>query len=356
MTIGNSTSPPGQPNDGNDHFFSALTWYRDLILERIQDHIPKNRYHRTLYGPMLEYPMRDGKGFRPALCLSMCQACGGKLEDGIDTAAALEMFHNAFLIHDDVEDASESRRGYPTLHRMYGIPIATNVGDGLNMLAMRTLLRNTETMGLERALTIIHEVERLARETTEGQSLELDWVHGSRTPVRVRDYFLMVYKKTCWYTCIAPLRLGTIIAGVDRGLLDSLIPLGFRIGAAFQIQDDILNLEADEKLYGKEIGGDIAEGKRTLMAIHALQTSDGTTREKLSAVYAKPRELKTPDEIEWVLKTMHEHGSIDYARNVARRYTLSAQKLFRQRFDWLHPSPHKAFLEEMFQYMIDRKL
>ena len=129
----------------------------------------------------------------------MRQACGGKLEDGLDTAAALEMFHNAFLIHDDVEDASESRRGYPTLHRKYGVPIATNVGDALNMLAMRTLLRNTETIGLERALTIIYEVERMARESTEGQSLELDWVHGSRRPVRTRDYFLMTYKKTCWY-------------------------------------------------------------------------------------------------------------------------------------------------------------
>jgi geranylgeranyl diphosphate synthase type II len=266
------------------------------------------------------------------------------------------MFHNAFLIHDDVEDESESRRGFPTLHRKYGISIATNVGDALNMLAMRTLLRNTETLGLERALTIIYEIERMARESTEGQSLELDWVHGSRRAVRVRDYFLMIYKKTCWYTCIAPMRVGMLIAGLRRDELDAFIPLGFRIGAAFQIQDDVLNLDAEERLYGKEIGGDIAEGKRTLIAIHALQAADDSTRRRLAAVYAKPREAKTGEDIAWVLGTMRRLGSIEFSKDVAFRLTLNAKKLFERRFDWLPPSPHRAFLQEMFQYMIDRKL
>lgn len=345
-----------RPAGSTEHFFATLAWYRELVLERIQELVPHNRYYGTLYGPMLEYPMREGKGFRPALCLSMCQACGGKLDHGVDTAAALEMFHNAFLIHDDVEDESESRRGYPTLHRKYGVPIATNVGDALNMLAMRTLLRNTETLGLERALTIIYEIERMARESTEGQSLELDWVHGSRRPVRVRDYFLMIYKKTCWYTCIAPMRVGMLIAGARRDDLDALVPLGFRIGAAFQIQDDVLNLDAEENLYGKEIGGDIAEGKRTLIAIHALQAADGRTRKRLAAIYAKPREAKTSDEIAWVLTAMRRQGSIDFSKDVARRLTLNAKKLFEERFSWLPPSPHRDFLWEMFQYMIDRKL
>jgi len=356
MSLMRAKEAAARPAGSTEHFFATLAWYRDLVLQRIEELVPKNRYRETLYGPMLEYPLREGKGFRPALCLSMCQACGGKLEDALDTAAALEMFHNAFLIHDDVEDASESRRGHPTLHRKYGVPIATNVGDGLNMLAMRTLLRNTETLGLERALTIIYEIERMARESTEGQSLELDWVHGSRCPVRVRDYFLMIYKKTCWYTCIAPMRVGHIISDVDRSALDAYIPLGFRIGAAFQIQDDILNLDAEEILYGKEIGGDIAEGKRTLIAIHALQTSDGPTRDRLAKIYAMPRDDKNASEITWALETIRQQGSIKFAKETALRLTLNAKKLFERRFDWLPASPHRAFLEEMFQYMIDRKL
>jgi geranylgeranyl diphosphate synthase type II len=341
---------------GTEHFFATLAWYRERVLERIQELVPANRYRATLYGPMLEYPLREGKGFRPALCLAMCQACGGRLEDGLDTAAAVEMFHNAFLIHDDIEDESESRRGHPTLHRKYGIAVATNVGDALNMLAMRTLLRNTETLGLERALTILYEIERMARESTEGQSLELDWVHGSRRPVRIRDYFLMIYKKTCWYTCIAPLRVGALIAGLPPEELGPFVPLGFRIGAAFQIQDDILNLDAEERLYGKEIGGDIAEGKRTLIAIHALATAAPATAARIAAIYAKPRAAKRAEEIGEVLDAMRGTGSIVFAKEVALRLTLKAKALFERRFTWLAPSPHRAFIGEMFEYMIERKL
>jgi geranylgeranyl diphosphate synthase type II len=152
------------------------------------------------------------------------------------------------------------------------------------------------------------------------------------------------------------MRVGALIAGVQRSDLNAFLPLGFRIGAAFQIQDDVLNLDAEERLYGKEIGGDIAEGKRTLIAIHALQAAAGRTRDRLAAIYAKPREAKTAEEIAWVLATMRRRGSIGFARDISLRLTLSAKKLFERRFDWLPRSPHRAFLEEMFQYMIERKL
>ena len=109
------------------------------------------------------------------------------------------------------------------------------------------------------------------------------------------------------------MRVGAIIAGVHRRDLNAFLPLGFRIGAAFQIQDDVLNLDAEERLYGKEIGGDIAEGKRTLIAIHALQAAEGRTRDRLAAIYAKPREAKA-EEIAWVLTTMRRQGSIVFAR------------------------------------------
>src|SRR5262245_47754117 len=99
----------GRPQRSSKHFFDLLAYYRELVLERMCALVPKNRHERTLYGPMLEYPLREGKGFRPALCLAVCQACGGRLEEALDTAVALEMFHNAFLIHDDIEDQSESR-------------------------------------------------------------------------------------------------------------------------------------------------------------------------------------------------------------------------------------------------------
>jgi geranylgeranyl diphosphate synthase, type II len=346
----------GRPERSTQHFFEMLEVYRQKVLERMRELVPDNRYRRMLYGPMLEYPLREGKGFRPALCLSICQACGGRLEEALETAAALEMFHNAFLIHDDIEDASESRRGHPTLHAKYGIAIATNVGDGLNMLAMRTLLGNTRTLGLEKALTLIFEVERMARESTEGQSLELDWVHFNRADVRSVDYLRMIRKKTCWYTCIAPLRCGALIAGLHPSQLLPFTSFGFKIGAAFQIQDDVLNLTAEQSLYGKEIGGDIAEGKRTLMAIHLIETANPPDRRRILAVYGRDRLKKSPADIAFVLDRMHHYGSIAFATGVAHRLSIAAARVFENRFAWLAPSPYRQFLEEMIYYMIARKL
>ncbi|MFL6200149.1 MAG: polyprenyl synthetase family protein [Thermoanaerobaculia bacterium] len=338
-------------------FLETLAFYRSLVLKRIIDLIPKNRYRSTLYDPMLEYPLREGKGLRPALCLSVCRACGGSLEEGIDSAAALEMFHNAFLLHDDIADRSEYRRGLPTLHTQYGIGVATNVGDALNMLALRTLLGNVAKLGPERALTILQEVERMTRETAEGQSLDLAWTaHRNLADLRVRDYLLMIHKKTCWYTCIAPLRIGGLIARVPREQLESFNAFGARIGAAFQIQDDILNLTADVQLYGKEIGGDLAEGKITLMVAHLLQRASPQDHRRILRIFAKERPRKTRGELQLVFSKMQEHRSLDFAADVARRLTLRAQHIFETHLRWIPASPHRRFLEGMIDFMIERSL
>lgn len=337
------------------YFFDTLAAYRDLVLTRIRELIPAGRHQRSLYGPMLEYPLRMSKGLRSTFCVVMCQACGGHLEDALDTAAAIEMFHNAFLIHDDIADCSEFRRGLPTLHSLHGVGIATNVGDALNMLAMRVLIGNTRVLGLERTLTIIEDISRMAQETTQGQAVELDWIRHPGRMLSGRDYLQMIYGKTCWYTTIAPMRIGALIADVHPSQLGPFVPFGYRIGAAFQIQDDVLNLIGDEA-YGKEIGGDLAEGKRTLIIIHAMQTADPKTRAQLEAIYRKQRADKTEEEIAYVFDAIRRLGSIEHAQAVALRLTLSAKRLFESRFAWLKPGPHRRFLEAMIHYMIDRKI
>lgn len=356
MSSVSSKEAAARTDHATHFFFDTLEAYRDVVLRRMRELIPQDgRYHRTLYGPMLDYPLRGGKGFRPALCLAVAQACGAPLAHALDTAVALEMFHNAFLIHDDIEDASESRRGSPTLHIQHGIASATNVGDALNMLALAALLNNTALIGLERALVVIEDISRMARESTEGQSIELQWVAGgTERALTLRDYLLMTYKKTTWYTCIAPLRLGAIIGGVPERRLGGFIPFGFRCGAAFQIQDDVLNLVGEEKLYGKELNGDIAEGKRTLMIIHAMAHSPPVVRERLHAVYALPRQAKQPEDIAFVLAAMHAEGSIDYARGIAHRLTRSASGYFDRRLRWLPHGPHRSFIEAMIHYMHSR--
>ena len=153
-----------------------------------------------LYDMLADYPHREGKGLRPAICFAACRAVGGQTEQAILSATALELFHNAFLIHDDVEDESEFRRGKLTMLRAKGAPIAINVGDATNVLAMEPLLGNTERLGVRKALLILRDIERMARESVEGQAIELGWIAERKFDLSDRDYVRMAYKKTCWYT------------------------------------------------------------------------------------------------------------------------------------------------------------
>ena len=232
-----------------------------------------SRRRRTGYGPLYDlladYPFREGKGLRPAILFAACRAVGGRTEQALLSATALELFHNAFLVHDDVEDGSEFRRGKVTLFQAHGVPVAVNVGDATNVLAMEVLLQNTEVIGVRKALQVFREIERMARESVEGQAIELGWIADGRFDLGDRDYIRMAYKKTCWYTVIAPLRIG-VICGSPPGRLAPLeedfvplIELGFHAGIAFQIHDDLLNTRGSMKTLGKRTGTDAARGKAT---------------------------------------------------------------------------------------------
>ncbi|CAN5897914.1 hypothetical protein BH23GEM7_BH23GEM7_29350 [soil metagenome] len=135
--------------------------------------MPAKEPQRHLYGPIREFVTRPGKGLRPALCIATCRAFGGRTADALTSAAGLELLHGAFLVHDDIEDGSESRRGRPTLHRTVGIPLAVNVGDAMNTLAMGLFRRNVSGLGPEAALRIFDEVDHMLIESLEGQAMEL---------------------------------------------------------------------------------------------------------------------------------------------------------------------------------------
>src|ERR1700748_2235408 len=132
-----------------------------------------------LYELVLDYPRRGGKALRPALSIATCLGLGGHLEAVLPTAATLELYHNAFLIHDDIEDESWRRRGRPTLHMDHGIPIAVNVGDAMLSMSLQPLLDNVERVGLGPALRILRAIAHMTRRTVEGQAVELGWVRAN---------------------------------------------------------------------------------------------------------------------------------------------------------------------------------
>ncbi len=333
---------------------SYLAECREMVLEEIREIVPQNRYRAILYDLILDYPLRMGKAFRPALCIATCRALGGRLQDVIHTAAVLELLHNAFLVHDDLEDGSLLRRGSPTLHQEYGVPIAVNVGDGAFVLTLQPLLDNMRLLGMTKALRILQIIAQMSRESVEGQAVELDWVRQGNWSLRDQDYCLMVYKKTCWYTFIAPMQIGGVITDLDERRMTLLRRYASYVGVAFQIQDDVLNLAADEKRYGKEIGGDLWEGKHTLILLHMLRNAAPHERQQALRSLDKPREQKTETDIALLFELIHRYRSLNYARQVAYRLAKKAEDLLDSARDWMPPSVHRDFIHSMAQHVIHR--
>jgi geranylgeranyl diphosphate synthase type II len=333
---------------------SYLDDCRALILEELRRIIPDNRYKAVLYDLMLDYPLRHGKAFRPSLCIATCRALGGRMQDVLPTAAVLELYHNAFLVHDDLEDGSLMRRGAPTLHRRYGVPIAVNVGDGMNALCLQPLLDNMRLLGLGKALRILEIVAHMARESVEGQAVELDWTHQGRWTAGDRDYCRMTYKKTCWYTFIAPMQIGAVVTGASDAQLGVLRRFAMYMGVAFQIQDDVLNLAAEERRYGKEIGGDLWEGKHTLMLLHMMRTASPADRAAAELVLRRPRADKTAAEVDVLMTLIHRHGSIDHAQALSQRLARKAASTFERACGWMPASVHRDFLLGMTEHVITR--
>ena len=331
-----------------------LREYGAIVHDELQRYLPQREPRRFLYDLIADYPQRGGKMMRPSLCIATARAFGASLEEALGTAIAIELMHNALLVHDDIEDESEKRRGRPTLHRLHGIALAINAGDLMSLMSLRPLMDNIDFLGPELALRILEETDLMAREAAEGQAMDLGWRLENTTSLDTGDYLQMVLKKTCWLASIYPIRVGALIG--TRGLadLDAFFRFGFFLGASFQIQDDLLNLALDDGRYGKERDGDLFEGKRTLMLIHLLQHSSAQERERLCTLLRGRRDERTVKQVCWMRQLMVERGSIQHARQIANGLAGAALYEYEQLFAYLEDSPDKRFLEEIVPWVIER--
>jgi geranylgeranyl diphosphate synthase, type II len=330
--------------------------YRETTLAGLLAAVPDREPRRYLYDPLAAHLSRVGKSIRPALCMATCQAFGGDAAAAEKSAVAIEMLHNAFLVHDDVEDESELRRGEPTMHVAHGVPLAVNAGDMLNALSLRVLRENLPVLGERLTWRVFDEFDHMMLESLEGQAMELGWIRDNRCDLADRDYLRMVLKKTCWYSFIQPCRIGALIATRDGVDLDRFNRFGFFLGAAFQIQDDLLNLTGDEQRYGKEIGGDLLEGKRTLMLIHLLRQVNGADQRRLEQFLGMVRARRPVSDARWIVDLMRQRGSVDYGRSVARQLAGAAKFEFVRAFGDRLPSEAREFVGQVIQFMISRDL
>jgi geranylgeranyl diphosphate synthase type II len=322
-----------------------------VVRRSMLDAMPDGEPVRWLYGPMREYPSRPGKALRPALCLSAGRAFGARADDLLGIAVAIELLHNAFLVHDDVADGSEMRRGRPTLAASYGMAAALNAGDALAIVAGQVLRRATRRLDRDLADLIWGEFDTMALRTLEGQATEVGWQTDHVEDIGPEDYLDLIMHKTCWYTTIHPLRVGAIVGSRGTVELTPLVRFGFHFGAAFQIRDDLLNLVGEERLYGKEILGDLYEGKRTLPLVHLLSTAEGADRALVRDYLRRTRAERPPELVLTVRKLMDDYGSISFTTDYAEGILLVAEEYFEQAFADAQPGPDLDFLRSLVPYV-----
>lgn len=305
----------------------VLARYHALTMDALLSDIPRQS-PPYLYDLAGEYPNRGGKGLRAALCLAVCRAFGGETSMALHIAVAVELFHNAFLIHDDIQDGSELRRNSPTLSARYGVGVALNVGNVTNLLGLQRMMATRHALGGEVAWQLFEETELMFRHSLEGQALEVGWIRDNVCELTADDYYRMCLKKTSWYTFLYPCRAGLLATCGKPSDAVELDQFGWYLGAAFQIRDDVLNLIADER-YGKERAGDLWEGKRTLMLIHLLGRCSPAERSRIRRFLSRTRTERTADgegEVHWLLERMTAYECVDSAQSAAEQLAEAAER------------------------------
>ena len=340
--------------EDGDEPSAGLARYGATVAEALNRQLGSMPSSDYLTDPVMDYPNRPGKALRPSLCLATCEAFGGRLDDALPSALAIELLHNAFLVHDDIEDESLLRRGAPTLHRRYGTALALNAGDALALHAIASLRENIDRLGPRLAERIMMEFDFMSRQTVAGQALELGWCRDNRTDLHPDDYLDLIMKKTCWYTTVLPLRAGALVGSWGTADLEPMIDFGFHLGAAFQIRDDILNLVGDPGAYGKEAFGDLREGKRTLMLIHLLAVADEPDRGWLVGYLARDAGDRRPEEAARVFELMTAYGSVAFSSEFATGVARSASAAMDVAFAGLQDSQARRFVSKLVPFMIER--
>lgn len=327
----------------------ALERYARLTQQAVGSYLPDLEPARYLYSLLPDYPLRPGKGVRPALCLATCQAFGGSFEDALDAAAAIELLHNAFLIHDDIADESTHRRGRPALHVLHGVPLALNAGDALAFRSLRPLIKTMRSFRRNPA-PLVDMFEEMITQTLEGQAQELGWIRDNVTNLTVGDYLHMTLKKTGWYTAIQPCRVGAYIAMRGRMDTDRFLRFGFFVGTMFQLRDDLLGVAGEGSNDGA--GDDVQEGKRTLMLIHLLHVATPDEKEFIREYLGRKRGDRTPGDAMEIVRLMRDRGSVNYAEQWLRSLVRGADREFAVAYRGAPESEHTRFIRGLVPYLM----
>lgn len=297
-----------------------------------------------LYDAARHLPLAGGKRLRPCMAMISCEAVNGDITRVIPLSIALELIHNFTLVHDDIMDQSKLRRKTPAVHIKYSEPTAIIAGDLLFTKAFESLHKTPGDCGVFK--NVEYGLIDCIREICEGQQLDMEF--EKRKIIKEEEYLEMILKKTAVFFQYAA-EAGAILGEADRTQSQTLNEYGRNLGLAFQIHDDYLDMSSDEETLGKDIGNDIRNGKKTLIAVHCLNTATGDDKKTLEKIFGNRK--STDEEIQKVYQIFKKTGSVDYAKNTAIKYCENAKKSL----EILPDSDAKQILFALAEYSIERE-
>ncbi len=295
----------------------------------------------TLYGPNEYFLRLGGKRIRPVLCLMGNELVDDIKEDAWHVAAAIELFHNFTLIHDDIMDKAPLRRGMETLHKKFGDNTALLAGDVMLVKAYEQLNRIDSGM-LSSILVLFNQT---ATEVCEGQQLDMDF--EEKETVLLEDYLKMIELKTS-VLLAASLKMGTILAGAGQRNQQLIYEFGKKLGIAFQVQDDYLDAFGNPEKFGKQTGGDIVANKKTFLLIHTLEKANPAQLKELKTLLAD----NSPDKVDKTLQLFRDCGADQWAVQLKDKYLDEAMQHLE---DVAVVSRRKQPLKELAAFLVKRE-
>jgi geranylgeranyl diphosphate synthase type I len=272
----------------------------------------------TLYNAIRHLPLAGGKRLRPILSMLACESVNGDIINVIPLSIAIELVHNFTLVHDDIMDKSQLRRGLPSVHKKYGEPTAIIAGDLLFARAFESV--HATNVDLKSFKNVEYGLIDCIKEICEGQQMDMKF--EKRNIVTEKEYIEMIRKKTAVFFQYSA-EAGAILGGGTNEQVSSLNEYGLSLGLGFQIWDDYLDISSNEETLGKDIGNDIRNGKKTLIACHCLNNATGDDKKILEQIFGNKN--ATDDDVKKVYNIFNETGSIEYAKKTATDFCNKAE-------------------------------
>lgn len=319
-------------------FTNLLTIIEDAIKD-----IPLDKKPNDLYQP-IEYTMDlGGKRLRPALCLMACEMFDGNIEDALDVAVGIEVFHNFTLLHDDIMDDAPIRRGQTSVFKKWNQNIAILSGDTMFALAMKKISESPVGVLKE----VLEVFSQTAIEVCEGQQYDMDF--ETTLDVSIDEYLEMIRLKTAVLLGCS-VKSGAIIAGADKLYQDKIYDFAIKLGLAFQLKDDLLDTYGDEKVFGKKTGNDIVTNKKTYLLLKALEKANNDQKKEINLLLSLSS-IEKNDKIKRMIKIYDQLNIKEETENKISEYYKQAEEILN---DINIDNGKKTIIRDFAQYLMKR--